>query len=94
MNFIFTIIAKIGDLILFPIISLISLLIPSFSDFYNGILSFIDYGFTFFLFFVKLLCIPKICMTTVLTVATASFSITIGLRVYTLIMRIYNNFKP
>lgn len=91
---IFTIISKIGDLILLPIITLLSGLIPGFSDFYNGILNFIDYGFTYLLFFIKLLCIPQICMLAVLTVATATLTITIGVRAYTLIMRIYTKFKP
>lgn len=94
INFIFTIISKIGDIILFPIVSLLSTLIPSFSSFYNGILSFIDYAFTYLLFFIKLLCIPQFCMVAVFTVATATLSITIGVRVYTLIMRIYEKFKP
>lgn len=94
INFIFTIISKIGDIILLPIITLLSTLIPSFSSFYNGILSFIDYAFSYLFFFIKLLCIPKICMTAVLTVATATLSITIGVRAYSLIMNIYRNFKP
>lgn len=94
INFIFTIISKIGDIILLPIVSLLSSLIPSFSDFYNGILAFIDYAFSYLLFFIKLLCIPKTCMTAVFTVATATLAITLGIRAYTLIMRVYEKFKP
>lgn len=94
INFIFTIVSKIGDLVLLPVITFLSALIPGFSDFYNGIISFIDYGLTYFLFFIKLLCIPQICMTAVLTIATATLTITLGIRTYTLIMRIYKNFKP
>ena len=94
INFIFTIISKIGDLILLPIVSFLSAIIPSFSQFYNGILQFIDYAFTYLLFFIKLLCIPQVCMTAVLTVATATLTITIGIRAYTLIMRVYEKFKP
>lgn len=50
MNLIFTLIAKIGDLILAPLISAISVLIPSFSDFISYIIQFIDYGFTYMTF--------------------------------------------
>lgn len=94
INFIFTIISKIGDLILLPIINFVSLLIPSFSDFYNSILTFIDYAFTYLLFFIKLFCIPQPCMLAVLTVATATLAITTGIRSYSLVMKIYNKFKP
>lgn len=94
LNFIFTLISKLGDIILFPIISLLSALIPSFSDFYNSILLFIDYAFTYLLFFIKLLCIPQTCMIAVFTVATATLSITTGIRTYKLIITIYQKFKP
>ena len=94
INFIFTIISKIGDIILFPLVSFLSVLIPSFSEFYNSILSFIDYAFTYLLFFIKLLCIPKACMLAVFSVATATLAITTGIRTYTLVMRIYEKFKP
>lgn len=94
MNFVFTIISKIADIILLPIIVFLSALIPSFTSFYSSILAFIDYSFTFLLFFVKLLCIPQPCMLAVITVATATLSITIGLRTYKLIMIVYQKFKP
>lgn len=94
LNFVFTIISKIADIILLPIIIFLSALIPSFSTFYNSILSFIDYSFTYLLFFIKLLCIPQPCMLAVLTVATATLTITIGLRTYKLIMTVYQKFKP
>ncbi len=94
VNFIFTIISKIGDIILLPLVSLLSSLIPSFSSFYDGILTFIDYAFTYLLFFIKLLCIPKVCMLAIFTVASATLTITIGVRAYTLVMKIYEKFKP
>lgn len=94
LNFIFTLISKLGDIILLPIVSFLSALIPSFSSFYNSILAFIDYAFTYLLFFIKLLCIPQPCMVAVLTVATATLTITTGIRTYKLIMTIYQKFKP
>lgn len=94
INFIFTIISKVGDLILLPIVSLINTLIPSFSDFYNGILTFIDYAFTYILFFIKLLCIPKACISILVVVATSYFTIVLGIRAYILVQKIYEKFKP
>lgn len=94
MNLIFTLIAKIGDLILSPLVAGISLLIPSFSDFYSYIIQFINYGFTYMVFFFKLLMIPKACIEIVITVAFACLSIVTIVRTYTLIVKVYNYFKP
>lgn len=94
VNLIFTLIAKIGDLILAPLISAITVLIPSFSDFIAYIIQFINYGFTYMTFFFKLLMIPKICIEIVVTIAFASLSIMTVVRTYTLIVKIYNYFKP
>ena len=94
MNLIFTLIAKVGDLVMSPLIAGISLLIPSFSSFITYILQFINYGFTYLVFFFKLLMIPKECVEIVVTVALASLTIMTLVRTYTLIVKIYNYFKP
>lgn len=94
MNLIFTLIAKIGDIILAPLIAGISVLIPSFSSFLNYIVQFINYGFTYITFFFKLLMIPKPCVELVVTIAFASLSIMTIVRTYTLIVKVYNYFKP
>lgn len=89
----FGLIAKLGDLILSPLVSAISLLIPNFTNFYSAIITYIGYGFSYIGWFYKALCIPKACMTLVYSVALASFSIVVGVRVYSLIVKIYNTFK-
>lgn len=89
----FSLVAKLGDIILYPIISAITALIPSFSSFYSGITTWLSRGFQYIGWFYKALCIPKECMTLVYTVATVSMSIVIGVRVYSLIVKIYNRFK-
>lgn len=94
MNLIFTLIAKIGDLILSPLIAAVSLVIPSFSDFVSYIVQFINYGFTYMTFFFKLLMIPKECIEILITIAFASLTIMTAVRTYTLIVKIYNYFKP
>lgn len=94
MSLIFTLIGKIGDLVLTPLVAAISVLIPGFSTFVTYIFQFIDYGFTYIMFFFKLLMIPKACIEAMVTVATASLAIMTAVRTYTLIVKIYNYFKP
>lgn len=94
MNLIFTLIAKIGDIILAPLVAGLSILIPSFSDFYSYIIQFINYGFTYLVFFFKLLMVPKACIEIVITVGLAAISIMAVVRTYTLIVKVYNYFKP
>lgn len=54
----------------------------------------INYGFTYLVFFMKLLMIPKSCIEIVVTIAFASLSIMTIVRTYLLILNIYNKFKP
>lgn len=89
----FGLIAKLGDIIISPFIFVISSFLPDFSSFYSSIITFIGYGFQYFSFFMKLLCIPKNCMLMLYTIAVANFTIIVGVRVYLLIVRIYNKFK-
>lgn len=94
MNLVFTLISKVGDLVLAPLISGISVLIPGFSTFVSYIVQMINYGFTYLVFFMKLLMIPKPCIEIVVTIAFATLSIMTIVRTYTLIVKIYNYFKP
>lgn len=89
----FELIAKLGDMILSPLVSAISLLIPDFSTFYNSIVTFLGYGFSYLGWVYKALCIPKSCMVLVYTIALASVSIVVTTRTFALIVRIYNRFK-
>lgn len=90
----FGLIAKLGDIIISPLVSAISILIPDFTSFYSSILSFINYGFNYIGWIYKALCIPKSCMSIVYTVAIVSLSLTVLTRTYRLIVKIYNTFKP
>ena len=94
VNLIFTIVAKIADLILSPLILAISSFIPGFGNFLTSILNFLGYGLTYFVFILKLFMIPKECVQIVITIAFASLSIVAGIRTYSLIVKIYNYFKP
>lgn len=90
---IFSLIAKLGDLILLPIVTLISSFIPDFTNFYNSVVDFITQGFSYCGFIVRFLGIPKICIDLVYLIAVTSLSLIIGVRAYALIVKIYNKFK-
>lgn len=90
---IFNLIAKLGDLIMSPLITGITALIPSFGTFINSITYYLGRGIANIVWVFKLLCVPKACLDMVVLVATATISITIVVRTYTLIIKIYNKFK-
>lgn len=93
INFVFTLIAKVGDLVLLPIISIISVIIPDFTSFYNAILQFIDIAFTYVFFFCKLLCIPSACLIALVTVGATYLTLVTSIRAYILVLKIYEKFK-
>lgn len=93
VNMIFSLIAKLGDIIISPLVVGLSALIPNFSSFYNSILTYLGYGFQYLGFFIRALCIPAPCITLVYTIAAATLSLTIFARTYTLLIKIYNKFK-
>lgn len=93
VNMIFSLIAKLGDIIISPLVSGLSALIPNFTTFYNSIVTYLGYGFQYLGFFLRALCIPTPCVTLVYTIAVATLSIVVLTRSYTLIIKIYNKFK-
>lgn len=93
VNMLFSLIAKLGDIIISPLVLGLSALIPNFSTFYSSIVTYLGYGFQYLGFFIRALCIPSACITLVYTIAAATLSIAIFSRAYTLIIRIYNKFK-
>lgn len=90
----FSIIAKLGDLILSPLISAVSVLIPDISSYIGYITYYLGRGISFITWGFRLFMIPRSCATLLITIATATISITLAIRVYTLIVKIYNKFKP
>lgn len=91
---IFKVIAKIGDIILIPIMALVNALVPNLSVNFDAIFDYLHTGFTSMPFFFKVLLIPSTCIQAVVLIFTYSLSFIIGIRSYHFIMRVYNNFKP
>ena len=93
INFLFKVVGMIGDIVTAPLIAVVTAVIPSFSDFLDGMLQFFDYAFTYFTFICKTLLIPPVCIQALITVALATLAIMTGTRAYILIVNIYNKFK-
>lgn len=91
---IFFIVGKIGDIILLPIMAIVNALIPNLSVNLNNIFSYLEMGFEYIPFFLKLLLIPSFCIEIVVIIFTTYLSFVVGVRVYNFIMKVYKNFKP
>lgn len=91
---IFYVIGKIGDIVLAPILTLINSLIPDFSTIFSYMWNYLNQGVQFIKFWCQLLLIPPTCINIVLSILTLTISITVGVRAYSFIVKIYNKFKP
>lgn len=91
---IFFIIGKIGDIVLAPILLLVNSLIPDFSSIYSTMFEYLMRGINYIRFWCQLLLIPPTCVNIVLTIFTVTLSLTVGVRAYSFITKIYNKFKP
>ena len=94
INFIFTILAKISDIILSPFFAVFSALIPSFSEFSSSIASFLTSAISYFSFILKLFMIPQICITAVVTLALSYVSIRTAVATYSFLVRSWKTLKP
>lgn len=90
---IFSIIAKLGDMLISPLVSGVSLLIPSIGTFLTSITYYLGRGLSYVKWAFKLFCVPYECVAMLVTVATATISITLLVRGFTLVVKIYNKFK-
>lgn len=90
----FWIIGKIGDLILTPILALISTLLPNIEINLDSIFNFLEMGFQYVPFFFKSLLIPSGLVQIMVLILTAVIAIVGGLRTYRFIMKLYSKFKP
>lgn len=91
---VFFIIGKIGDIILAPIMLLVSALVPSITFNLSNITNFLTNSINYAIFFLKALMIPPECLGIVLLVFTSSVTLITGVRVYNFILKLYDNFKP
>lgn len=91
---IFFIVGKIGDIILLPIMAIVNALIPNLNVSLNNIFGYLEMGFQYIPFFLKLLLIPSFCIEIVVIIFTTYLSFVVGVRVYNFIMKVYKNFKP
>jgi len=91
---IFKIIGYIANIILTPLFSLISSLIPSTSDFINNIDYFISCGVQYVSFVCQFLMIPSALFKVFFTFAASLLVGFVSVGVIRLSMKIYETFKP
>lgn len=91
---VFFIIGKIGDIVLFPIFTLINTIFPTVAFSLNYVFNYLSYGLQYVKFFFLTLGIPAICIQLVIAIFTFHFSLFIGIRAYLFTVKIYDKFKP
>lgn len=69
-------------------------LVPSLSNFFNAITTFMGYGLNYIDFFLKLLMIPKYLVVLVFGFGFGIFAFNLTIRVVGMGMAIYHYFKP
>lgn len=93
-NLIFKIIGYLANIILTPLFSLISTLIPSTADFIDNIDYFIEYGVQKIAFVGQLLMIPSSLFKAFFTFTGSLLVGFVAVGVIRLSMKIYEIFKP
>lgn len=94
INFIFTILSKISDLILTPVFSVIGALIPGFAEFSTSMAEFLSNGISYFSFVCKLFMIPQVCLTATVSLALTYITIRLAITTYLFLVRTWKTLKP
>lgn len=94
INFIFTILTSISNIILTPLFMVLNTLIPSFSDFTSGMTEFLNNAFQYFMFIFKLFMIPQICITSIVTLALSYVTVITTIKTYNFIVSTWKTLKP
>ena len=94
INIVFWILNFVAGIVLNPILSIVSTLIPSFGSFVSSILGFVNYGLTYVAFFIKLLMIPPVPIILAVTLGVTILTFNMSVRAAGLVMAVYNYFKP
>lgn len=93
LNLIFTVITRVADLVLAPIMAVLTQFIPDLTTYLNGIMSFITYALSYIKFGFAFFRLPSYAPSLMLLLFTTNLAIITGVRTYTLIVKIYNKFK-
>lgn len=91
---IFKVIGYLASVVLSPIFTTISTVIPVLTSFFESIVTFLGYGLQYTSFFVKLLMIPKAPLVVLISFFATIFVFNISIRVVGLALAVYNYFKP
>lgn len=91
---VFSVLNYVAKFFLSPIVTGFSNLIPSLTSFFSYILTYLGYGFQFISFIVKLLMIPTVPLTILITFWIGIFAFNLTLHIVGLGLAIFRWFKP
>lgn len=91
---VFAVLNFIASKFLGPLFSGISSIFPALGQFFTNFLVFINYGLQYTGFFVKLLMIPTLPLTILISFFVTIFVFNLSLRVIGMALAVYHYFKP
>lgn len=91
---VFSVLNYVAKFFLTPIVTGFTSLIPSLTNFFSYILTYLGYGFQFISFIVKLLMIPTPALTILIGLWIGIFAFNLTLHIVGLGLAIYRWFKP
>lgn len=89
----FSLITKFFDLLLAPIVLVITSLFPNMADLYNHIITFLNYAFTYIRSILRLLLINDSMITTLFNYFFTLYAIYVAVISIRFAIKIYNKFK-
>lgn len=92
-NFIFGLIAKVGDFILAPVYGIIGVLIPSSDQMIDGMFDFLETSTSMFQFICQNLLIPQFVMFALVTYLCGKFTFRVTLNAIKFVVNLYNKLK-
>lgn len=92
-NFLFSLIAKLADIILSPAYLLFDALIPGASEGVNTFFNFLSSGLSWIPWLSQMLLIPSVAMGIFITYILAKFTFNISLNVVKFALNVYDKLK-
>lgn len=94
INIITYLVSFILSIILSPVLVALRVFVPNYSEYFSQIIQFITYGLTYFPFFVKLLMVPPVLLTAVITINLGLLVFYFACQAVLFFVKAYVTFKP
>lgn len=94
IKFIVFILSSIVNIVLAPFIVILTAFIPSFSEYFTNIITFLNYGFTYFNFIIRFFMIPYSLIVAALSFGLSILVFNFACRSIFFFLNIYKTLKP